>query len=96
YKSDSSATFNGSSYDDYIILGAIEIHQTFKVDSFSVTFSGLLAGSIQIQAMILPLMSVLSIVMDWVNRDLIQDYLYNKFYKSKKGDESWWKRYWKR
>jgi hypothetical protein len=61
-----------------------------------VTFSGLLAGSIQIQAIILPVMSVLSFLMDWLNRDLIQDYLYTKFYKSKKGDEGWWKRYWKR
>jgi hypothetical protein len=49
-------------------------------------------GSIRIQGMILPVMSVLSVLIDWVNRDLIENYLYTKFYKSKKGDEGWRKR----
>jgi hypothetical protein len=58
-----------------------------------VTFSGIVDGSIRIQGMILPVMSVLSVLIDWVNRDLIENYLYTKFYKSKKGDEGWRKRW---
>ena len=64
---DTAAPLAGTNFDQFIVVGALELHQTFNQNSIYVQFQNLLDASIAIQALTNPLLAVLGVFMGWVN-----------------------------
>jgi hypothetical protein len=64
---DISANLTGTGFNQFIVLGALELDQTFNQNSIYVQFQNLLDASIAIQALTNPLLSVFGVFMGWLN-----------------------------